>query len=157
MPETPLPPSGDGTVVLEIGGEVGALVVHTPPELDGHEIDLFPIGSTIPCMHSAVRRRDVWGQHRWAAVYPAVAAGDYTLAGSSQALSITGGMVTELEYRSVDDPLEEPLHSHSHEHGHEGDAHAHRHEGHSHEGHAHEGHSHAGHGHSHEGHELEHC
>ena len=98
MHEHPLPPSGDGSVVLDIGGEVGALVVHTPPELDGHEIDLFPAGSHEPCMHSAVRRREVLGGNRYAAVYPSVIAGEYTLEGSSQTVQVLGGSVTELHY-----------------------------------------------------------
>jgi hypothetical protein len=33
-------PSGPGTVVLELGADVGALVLHTPAELDGREIEI---------------------------------------------------------------------------------------------------------------------
>ena len=40
----PLPPSGPGTVVLDIGGSVGALVVHTPAALAGLEIELAAPG-----------------------------------------------------------------------------------------------------------------
>jgi hypothetical protein len=93
-----LAPSGEGTVVLDIGGEVGALVLHVAAGLDGREIDLYPAGSTEACMHSAVRRRDVPGGHRFAAVYPAVPAGEYVLEGSSQPVSVRGGEVTEVEY-----------------------------------------------------------
>ena len=38
------PHSGQGMVVLDIGGDVGALVVATPPSLDGHEIEICPAG-----------------------------------------------------------------------------------------------------------------
>ena len=34
------PPSGDGTVMLDIGDGIGALVVHTPAALLGVEIEI---------------------------------------------------------------------------------------------------------------------
>ncbi len=37
-----LEPSGPGTVVLNIGSGIGALVVHTPAGLHGHEIEVSP-------------------------------------------------------------------------------------------------------------------
>jgi 16S rRNA A1518/A1519 N6-dimethyltransferase RsmA/KsgA/DIM1 with predicted DNA glycosylase/AP lyase activity len=37
-------PTGPGTVVLEIGPGVGALILHTPAELNGHEIEISPTG-----------------------------------------------------------------------------------------------------------------
>jgi len=49
-----LDPSGDGTVVLDIGGDVGAIVLHTPHELAGMEIDIFRRGDDRPAMHTAV-------------------------------------------------------------------------------------------------------
>jgi hypothetical protein len=96
--EQRLPPSGDGTVVLDIGGDIGALVVRAPAELDGVELDLFPAGCGVACMHSAVRRRDVLGGSLFAAVYPCVPAGEYTLAGLQGPVRIDGGAVTELAY-----------------------------------------------------------
>jgi hypothetical protein len=94
-----LDPSGDGTVVLDIGGDVGALVLHTPHELAGMEIDIFRAGEAFPAMHTAVRARDLPGGHVHAAVYPTVPAGDYVIAavGALPALSVTvrGGCVTE--------------------------------------------------------------
>jgi hypothetical protein len=38
------PHAGQGMVVLDIGGDVGALVVSTPPSLDGREIEICPAG-----------------------------------------------------------------------------------------------------------------
>lgn len=35
---------GDGAVVLDIGGDVGALVVTAPPQLAGAEIEICPAG-----------------------------------------------------------------------------------------------------------------
>ena len=42
--ETALGPSGPGTVVLNIGGGTGALVLNVPPELDGREIEISRVG-----------------------------------------------------------------------------------------------------------------
>jgi len=90
-------PSGEASVVLDIGGDVGALVVHVPPGRDGEEIDLFPLGSDRPCTHAAVRRRDVPGGPRYALVYPDLAAGEYRLAGVPAPVEVRGGEVIELE------------------------------------------------------------
>ncbi|HTW99368.1 MAG TPA: hypothetical protein VMD59_11355 [Acidimicrobiales bacterium] len=98
MHEHSLPPSGEGSVLLDIGQDVGALVVHVLPDLDGQEIDLIPAGSCTPCTHSAVRRRDIPGGSVYAAVYPSVPAGDYVLAGCSLPVHVDGGAVTELRY-----------------------------------------------------------
>ncbi|GAB3799282.1 hypothetical protein GCM10027605_12510 [Micromonospora zhanjiangensis] len=38
-----LAPSYTGTVVLDIGGDTGALVIHTGPELLGAEIEVSPV------------------------------------------------------------------------------------------------------------------
>ena len=34
------PPAGQGSVVLDIGGDIGALVVTMPPELEGVEVEI---------------------------------------------------------------------------------------------------------------------
>ncbi len=39
------PHAGQGAVVLDIGGDVGALVVTMPPELDGVEVEIVPTGT----------------------------------------------------------------------------------------------------------------
>jgi hypothetical protein len=44
-PEVENPGAGDGMVVLDIGGDVGALVVSTPAELAGVEIEICPVGA----------------------------------------------------------------------------------------------------------------
>src|ERR1017187_7453133 len=38
-------PTGPGTVMLDIGPGVGALILHTPRELAGHEIEISPAGA----------------------------------------------------------------------------------------------------------------
>ena len=75
--ETALGPSGPGTVVLNIGGGTGALVLNVPPELDGREIEISQEG--FPRTHSQVRERRLGSRVRYAAVYPDLPAGVYTL------------------------------------------------------------------------------
>ena len=83
MHETPLGPSTSGSVVLELGPGVGALVLHTPPELDGAEIEISPVtdslGEPARRTHSQVRQRITSGGTKFAAVYPGLAPGDYTI------------------------------------------------------------------------------
>jgi hypothetical protein len=92
-------PSGSGSVVLELGPGVGALVLHTPPELDGREIEISPPGGpTVRRTHSRVRPRTTDGGTQYAAVYPQLAAGTYTVWDGTvtpvATVSIHGGQVT---------------------------------------------------------------
>ncbi len=98
MSEPQLPPSWDGSVVLDIGGDVGALVLRTPSTLIGHEIDLEPEDRNSPHTHSAVRERRLVGGVANAAVYPSLRAGHYVVGGTDQRVLIIGGHVTEAEF-----------------------------------------------------------
>jgi hypothetical protein len=71
-------PSGPGSVVLELGADIGALILDTPPGLAGREIEISPtVGG--PHTHSLVRERRTAAGLSYAAVYPVLAAGDYTV------------------------------------------------------------------------------
>jgi hypothetical protein len=91
-------PSGPGTVVLELGPGVGALVLDTPAELDGREIEISPDDQGARRTHSQVRPRHMTTGTRYAAVYPGLAAGRYTIWADEQRpagrVVITGGRVT---------------------------------------------------------------
>jgi hypothetical protein len=99
MDERRLAPSWDGSVVLDIGGDIGALVLCVPPGLDGQEIDLEPIDGSLPHTHSSVRERRLASGSSYAAVYPTLKAGTYFIAGSDQQVTIVGGRVVELDYK----------------------------------------------------------
>jgi len=96
--------SGSGTVVLELGAGAGALVLHTPPDLDGREIEISLDGSDGRRTHSVVRPRHVAGDTRYAAVYPELPPGTYTIwvdpASPVIAVRITGGSVTIADWNS---------------------------------------------------------
>ena len=99
MTESAAGPSGPGTVVLELGPGVGALVLHTPAELDGREIEISTEEAvTSRRTHSMVRPRHITTGTRYAAVYPDLAAGPYTIWADEQnpagRVVIAGGRVT---------------------------------------------------------------
>jgi hypothetical protein len=96
--EAPAMPSISGSVVLELGPGVGALVLHAPPELDGREIEISACELPGRRTHALVRPRLTMGGTQYAAVYPGLSAGDYLiwLGPSTVALTVrvTGGRVT---------------------------------------------------------------
>jgi hypothetical protein len=98
MTETVAGPTGPGTVVLELGADVGALVLFTPAELDGWEIEISRDAPGAKRTHSQVRPRPMATVTKYAAVYPELAAGTYTIWADEQrpagSVVITGGRVT---------------------------------------------------------------
>ena len=97
-------------MVLDIGGDVGALMLRTPPAFNGLEIDLDPDDESAPHTHSAVRERRLVGGVSYAAVYPSLKAGFYTVRGTGQRIAILGGRVTEVDYDATTN--EAPAHRH---------------------------------------------
>lgn len=102
MSEAQLPPSYEGSVVMDIGGDTGALVIYTPDALADLEIEIARQGEDRPFVHTAVRERHLTEGSLFAAVYPNLPAGRYTLmpVSSQPALDVTieGGRVTELTW-----------------------------------------------------------
>jgi hypothetical protein len=105
MTEAKLGPSHAGSVVLDIGADTGALVLHTPPEMLGREIDVTPASSPdAHGTHSLVRERQVAGNTTYAAVYPTLPVGDYLIwqdrATPAGTVTIVGGQVTSHHWPS---------------------------------------------------------
>jgi hypothetical protein len=97
VPEEPrYGPTDPGTVLLELGGDVGALVLIVPAGLDGAEIEIGQAGQ--PRSHARVRARPAAGGTTYAAVYPGLTAGRYTIWRDREtpagAVEVTGGQVT---------------------------------------------------------------
>jgi hypothetical protein len=69
--------SGVGSVVLEIGGEVGAASVRVEASLAGREIEIHELGTPWAGRHVAVLRRDLPDSPVWAALFPSLTEGDY--------------------------------------------------------------------------------
>lgn len=90
------------SLVLDIGGDVGALVLYAHEECLGQEIDLSPVGtSRSHHTHTMIRRRRAVNRQFIAGVYPELHQGTYTiwsLDGEAMAdVTITGGTVTEYD------------------------------------------------------------
>ena len=87
---------------MEVGGDIGALVVYTPDELAGLEIELARRGDNHQFVHTEVRERRLPDGTIYAAVFPAVPAGDYTLLSAAALpaldVSVEGGRVAELTW-----------------------------------------------------------
>ena len=103
-------PSGAGSVVLDLGGAIGALVVETPAALSGREIEISLItdppgagaGATGGRTHSLVRERRTAAGTSYAAVYPGLPAGQYLIWRRMDTpvgeVTIDGGMVTRFRW-----------------------------------------------------------
>jgi hypothetical protein len=96
-------PSGPGTVVMDLGADVGALILFTPARMDGREIEISRDDDPgARRTHSQVRRRHVATVTKYAAVYPGLRAGRYTIWGDDQRPAattvITGGQITSCRW-----------------------------------------------------------
>ncbi len=102
LPENPH--AGQGCVLLDIGGDVGALVISTPATMVGVEVEIAPQGVQLHHRpHVAVVRRPVEGGQVPALVFPDLVAGRYDLypMGSTRpvlAVDVRGGEVTSTEW-----------------------------------------------------------
>jgi len=80
MTEPVAGPSGPGTVVIELGADVGALILFMPSAMDGREIEISRDDDPgARRTHSQVRQRHVAAVTKYAAVYPSLRAGQYTI------------------------------------------------------------------------------
>jgi hypothetical protein len=89
-------------LVLDIGGDIGALVLYAEASCLGREIDLTPSGSSRSHhMHTMIRRRRAVDREFIAGVYPELTAGSYTVWGLDDhplgEILITGGAVSEFQ------------------------------------------------------------
>jgi hypothetical protein len=111
-------------VVLDIGGDIGALVLYTGAEDDAAEIDISPgTDPTAPRSHNQVHPRRAPAGTVYSAVYPALGAGEYTLWRDEHTpeatITIRGGQITEHH-------LSAPLGTRHHSRNHDEHTHTHR-------------------------------
>jgi hypothetical protein len=94
--------AGQGPVALEIGGDVGAIVLMATQAMEGAELDITPVGEDDRRSHVAVLSRPVGSNRVWAAVYPALPAGRYRIwdvAGvPTLEVEVRGGQVSEVTW-----------------------------------------------------------
>ena len=99
------PFAGQGSVLLDIGDDIGALVVSMPASMVGVEIDVRPAGADLDghFPHVAVVARPVGDELLPSLVYGDLAEGSYELyekGGGPVRLTVAvrGGAVTEAEW-----------------------------------------------------------
>jgi hypothetical protein len=94
-------PSERGSVVVDIGGDVGAAIVTTPASLVGSEIEIRRCGAAWDGTHVAVRERHVTGGLTYAALFSGLGQGRYEVRlrgdvdGPATDLDVEGGRVSE--------------------------------------------------------------
>ena len=95
-------PSRQGTVLLDIGGEIGAIVVHTPPHLHGHRIEVSPAAEPRRRAHAAVRSRLVRGGVGYSMVLGGLRQGRYVVWRDADTplgeIDVRGGSVAEVTW-----------------------------------------------------------
>jgi len=89
--------------VLDIGGDVGALILYTTAVDDEREIEVSSVDDATRHSHTAVHRRDAGGQTVYAGIYPELIAGTYRIRvdrpGLVDQVTIVGGQVAEVDWR----------------------------------------------------------
>jgi len=95
-------------VVLDLGDGVGALIVHTDPELLGVEVEISPSDDDADRQHKEVLQRAMGAGTVTVLVYDNLAEGEYTLWVDGEpwarGVHVTGGQVAQLDWRHVEGP-----------------------------------------------------
>jgi hypothetical protein len=96
-------PSETGSVVADIGGDVGAAIVYVDADLAGHEIEIRPSGAAWDGTHTGIRERHVNGGVIWAAFFGSLRAGRYEVRvrgdeSRTRTIDVAGGHVTEARW-----------------------------------------------------------
>jgi len=93
-----------GPIVLDIGGDIGALIVRLDDDLAGTELPIESLGNPSLDKHTGVWRRPLGSSSVVVAVYPDLVEGRYRLStarGPAKEVDVTGGEVSELDLRSI--------------------------------------------------------
>jgi hypothetical protein len=93
-------------VVLDIGEDIGSLIVHTDRELHGTEVEISPSGDDRHRAHKEVLERESAGQPAFTAVFDALPAGQYTVWVNDEprtgAVKVEAGRVVRLDWRAAE-------------------------------------------------------
>jgi hypothetical protein len=89
-------------VVLEIGGDFGALILHTDARMHGVEVEISPAGDDAQRSHKEVLERTIGGRPDYTAVFDRLREGTYTLWTGGIArmrdVAVAGGQISELSW-----------------------------------------------------------
>jgi hypothetical protein len=94
-----------GEVVLDIGDDMGGLIVYTDSDLRGQEIEVFPSTDPTRLTHTDVQERVFQGRTIYTAVFTPLVTGGYSIARpkerAGEAIAIEPGRVTEIDWRAA--------------------------------------------------------
>jgi len=89
--------------VLDIGDDVGALILYTGEEYAEREIEVSPLGDETRRTHTAIHQRRAGADAVYAGIFPQLRAGAYRIwadrAGLVECVTIVGGEVVEVDWR----------------------------------------------------------
>jgi hypothetical protein len=89
-------------VVLDIGEDIGALIVHTDAGMRGVEVEISAVGEDAHRNHKDVLEREINGRPAYTAVFDKLREGRYTLwvdgVARARDIVITGGEIAELDW-----------------------------------------------------------
>jgi hypothetical protein len=89
-------------VVLDIGADLGALIVHTDAAMLGVEVEISAAGRDDRRSHKDVLEREINGRPAYTAVFDKVREGSYTLwvddVARTRGVVVAGGSVSELDW-----------------------------------------------------------
>ena len=89
-------------VVLDIGEDIGALIIHTDASMLGTEVEISATGQDDRRAHKDVLEREISGHPAYTAVFDKIREGSYTLWVDQQARArdvvVSGGMIAELDW-----------------------------------------------------------
>ena len=89
-------------VVLDIGEDIGALIVHTDAEMVGVEVEISATGEDEHRSHKDVLEREINRRPAYTAVFDNIRQGTYTLWVDDVAFArdvvVTGGAISELDW-----------------------------------------------------------
>ena len=90
--------------VLDIGDDIGALILHTNAEMHGVEVEISATGQDHRRSHKDVLEREINGRPAYTAVFDSIREGTYTLwvddVACERNVVVTGGTVAELDWSS---------------------------------------------------------
>jgi hypothetical protein len=96
-------------IVLDIGGDIGALMVYADAHLRGKEIEISPKSHPTHRTHTAILERHITNRVTFVGVFPALQAGDYYLWSNTPdpigEVTIVGGAVAEVDGRGLIDTV----------------------------------------------------
>lgn len=98
-------PPAPGSVVLDIGDGVGALVVYVDACVGGEELEVCPPGDLSRRQHTGIHPVDVNGTRRRVAVFPALAVGQYDVLDDDLrpvvSVEVVGGCVADADLTRI--------------------------------------------------------